>query len=146
MAFNSHKRSDAKPDMIAHGAQATALRAFNKALLFKSAMIHLSAPRTFCLRFPLGVNHLLQARCPIFRRAVRGANTKHFDLTETLEPNNRSVTAAQSGYGDGLQPASVDVHLPVRFQACQKMPAESANQFQIFNRAIPVIAHIPVRD
>ena len=58
MTFNSDKRSDTKPDVIQYRAQTAALGAFNQALLFQSAMIHLNAPRRFGLRFSLGFGHL----------------------------------------------------------------------------------------
>jgi hypothetical protein len=71
---------------------------------------------------------------------------EYFDFSKALEPNNRSVTAAQSGLRDGLQTASIDVDLPVRFQTGQEMPAERANRFQIFNRPTTFYQNKPVRD
>ena len=115
MTFNSHKRSDTKSDVIQHRAQPTALGAFNQTLLFEGAMIHLNAPRRERGSFSFCLDHLPAARRPVFRRAVCGANTEYFDFSETFEPNNRSVTAAKSGFRDGLQTASVEVDLPVRF-------------------------------
>jgi len=113
MTFNPHKCSDTKSDVIQYGSQAAALSAFDQALLFKGAMIHLNPPRTLGGDFPPDFSHLLKARRPVFRRAVCGANPKYFDLPETLEPDDCSITACQSSIRDGLQTASVDVDLPV---------------------------------
>ena len=116
MTFNSHKRSNTKSDVIQYGSQPSALGAFDQALLFKGAMLHLNAPRTFGGDFPLGFSHLLKTCCPVLRCAVCGANPKYFDLPETLEPDDCSITACQSSIRDSLQTASVDVDLAVCFE------------------------------
>jgi hypothetical protein len=139
MTFYSHKCSNTKSDVIQHRAQSSALRSFDQALLFEGAMIHLNPPRSLGLRFPFRFGHLLEARRPVFRRAVYGADAKHFDFAESFKPNNRAIAAAQPGIRDRLQTASVNVDLPVRFQPGQKMPPQDAHQFQIFNRPIPII-------
>jgi len=51
------------------------------------------------------------------------ADTEHFDFSKPLEPHDYSIAAAQSGIGDGLPSAPVDIDLPVRLEARQKMPA-----------------------
>ena len=139
MTFQSHKCSDAQPDMIQHRAQATALGAFNQTLLFEGAMIHFNAPRTSGFGFPFRLGHFPKARRPVFRRAVCGADAKHFDLSETFEPHRCAVSAAQPGIRDGLQTAPLDIDLPVRFESGQKMPTQRAHQFQVFNRSVPTV-------
>ncbi len=146
MTFNSHKRSDTKPDMIQHGSQPTALRSFNQTLLFQRPMIHFNPPRAQGAGFPLRFGHLAQACRPVFRRVVCGADAKYFNLSETFEPADCAIAAAQSGFRYRLQPALVDSDLPVRFEPRQKMPAKRAHQLQVFHRSIPAIAHIPVQD
>ncbi len=138
MTLQPHKRSDTQPDMIQHRAQPTALGAFNQTLLFKGAMIHLNAPRAFGLRFPFRFAHLLDARRPIFRRAVCSANTEYFDFSKPFEPHHCSIAAAQSGFGDRLQTASVDVDLPVRLQARQKMPRERRTNLRFSTDPYPL--------
>jgi len=115
MTFNSHKRSDAKSDVIQHRAKSSALRAFDQTLLFQSAMIHLNAPRRFGLGFALGFGHRLQIRRPVFRRAVCGANAKHFDFSKAFEPADCPIAAAQPGIGYGFQSAFLNIDLPSRF-------------------------------
>ncbi len=127
MTFKPHKRSDTKPDLIHHPAKPSALGAFNQTLLFKGAMIHLNPPSTFGFDFPLSFGHLLKACRPVFRCAVCGANPKYFDLSETLEPDQRAVPAAQSGIDNGAQTALVAFDLPIRLQARQKMSRKGAN-------------------
>ncbi len=139
MTFNSHKCPNTKSDVIQHRALAAALSAFNQTLLFQRPMIHLDPPCRFGLDFPFGFSHRSQARRPVFRCAVCGANTKYFDLSKTFEPADCSVAARQSGIGHRLQTTAVDSDLPVRFQARQKMPAQSPNQFQVFDRRIPTV-------
>ncbi len=146
MTFNSHKRSDAQSDVIEHGSPAAALRAFDQTLLFQTAMIHFDPPGGFGFSFPLSFGHFPQAGRPVFRCAVRGANPKHFDFSKTFEPQKRSVTAGQTCFGDGLQTALPDSDLPVGFEPRQKMPAQSATQFQVLNRPIPTVAHIQTAD
>ncbi len=85
MAFNSDKRSDTQTDVIDDGSPSPDLSAFNQALLFKSAMIHLNAPRRFGLPFPLGLGHLPKARRPVFRRAVCGADAEYLNFAETYD-------------------------------------------------------------
>ena len=69
MTFKAHESSNTQPDMIQDGAQTAALRSFNQALLFQTAMIHFNAPRGDGISFPLRFAHLLKARRPIFRCA-----------------------------------------------------------------------------
>ncbi len=96
MTLQPHKRSDTKPDVIQHGAQTAALRAFNQTLLFQSAMIHFNAPRAYGKIFPLHLAHCFKARRPVFRRAVCGKDAKYFDFAKSLEPNNRPPPASSA--------------------------------------------------
>ena len=139
MAFNSHKRSDTQPDVVQYGVSSSALRSFNQTLLFQSAMIHLNAPRRFGKAFAFRLAHRVETRRPVLRRAVCGTNPEYFDLSETFEPHDGSITAAQPGIGDGLQTAPLDIDLPVRFESGQKMPTQRAHQFQVFNRSVPTV-------
>lgn len=102
-------------------------------------MIQLNPPRRFGLHFAFRLAHCFKARRPILRRAVYGADAEHFDFAETFEPTNCAVSAAQPGLRNGLQTVLVDSDLPVRLQASQKVPAERATEFQVFNRAVPTI-------
>lgn len=61
----------------------------------------------------------------MFRRAVCDADTKHFDLTKTFEPDDLTAFF-QTRRHARPQAGLVDVNLPVRFQPGQKMPAERA--------------------
>ena len=145
MTFQAHKSSNTQPDMIQYRTQSAALSAFNQTLLLQAAMIHFNPPRTASGGFSFRFGHFLKARRPEVLCAVCGANPKYFDFSETCSPTHRAIAAGQSGIGYGLQPASVDIDLPVRFQARQKMPAQRAHQFQIFNRAIPTVETNQVR-
>lgn len=139
MTFQSHKCPNAQPDVIAHRTQPSALRAFNQTLLLQSAMIHFNSPRAFGLRYTLSFSHPVKARRPVFRCAVRGANPKYFNLTETFEPADCAITAAQSGFGHGLQLAGCHSDLAVGFEPRQKMPAHCPTQLEVFNRRIPTV-------
>ncbi len=102
-------------------------------------MIHLNPPRRERKLLALGCAHFLKARRPVLRCAVCGANPKYFDVSKSLEPAARPVTAAQPGLRNGFQLARADANLAVGFEPRQKMPAQRAHQFQIFNRRIPTV-------
>ncbi len=138
MTLQPYKCPNAQTDVIHYWAKPSALCAFNQTLLFQAAMIHLNPPRRLCKIFSFRFAHLLKARRPIFRRAVCRAEAEHLDFSKTFEPNHVAA-AAKPGFGDGFQPASVDVDLPVRLQARQKMPVQRTHQLQIFNRSLPAI-------
>jgi hypothetical protein len=91
MTFQPHKRSDTQPDVIQNGAQSATLCAFNQTLLFQTAMIHFNAPRAIWQTLGVPVRSSLRRLVAQYSAAPSVANPKHFDLTETFEPNNRAA-------------------------------------------------------
>ncbi len=144
MTFKAQKRPNAQPDVIQHGAHSAALRPFNQALLFQTAMIHFNPPRRESKLFAFGFGHLEKARRPVFRCAVCGTNPKHFDFSESLEPQERPVTAAQPGLRNCFQLAVPDSNLPIGFEPGQKMPAQATHQFEVLNRPTTFCRNTPV--
>ncbi len=137
MTFKANKCSHAQSDVIQHRAKA-ALRPFNQTLLLQTAMIHFNPPRKTSRFLASRLAHFLKPGRPMFRRAVRSTAAKHFDFSKTFKPHD--LTACfQSCSRDGLQPRSIDIDLPVRFEPGQKMPTRRECQLQVFNRAIPTI-------
>src|SRR5947208_15114578 len=130
MAFYSQKCSQAQTDMIQDRTHTAALCAFYQTLLFNRSMIHFYPPTCFCLSLAFLFSHFLETGCPIFCRAVCGADAEYFDLSKIFEPDHSSISAAQSGIRDGLQRTSADSNLPILFEPGQKIPTQTETQFQ----------------
>ncbi len=139
MTFQTHKCPNAQSDVIQHRTQPAALCAFNQTLLFQTAMIHFNPPCRESKFLTLRFAHPDKARRPVFRCAVCGANPKYFDFSKSLEPHECPISAAQAGFRDCLQFALTHSDLPIRFEPSQKMPPQSANQFEVFDRSVPAI-------
>jgi hypothetical protein len=69
----------------------------------------------------------------------QGSDAEYFNFSKIFQPDDGSVTARQSGLRNCLQFAATDSNFSIFSQAGQKMPAQRATQFQVFNRGIPTI-------
>lgn len=126
MTFDSQKRPQTQTDMVLPLAATAALRSFNQTLLLDAAMKLFNLPTVIGIFHALQLSYLNLRTRPMFRAAVSGNNPKHFDQSETFEPNH-APRLANLNFRDGLQTRSVRIDLPIGFQARQEMPAESAH-------------------
>jgi hypothetical protein len=138
MTFNSQEGSQTQQNMIQARLPATSLRALDQTKLFDSAMILLNSIGLFGEIFALCLRHFSNRSCPMFRAAVLVNCPKHSNQSESLQPENSSRSGNEN-FRDWLESFFIRVHFSIRFQPGQKMPANRAHQFQIFNRRIPAI-------
>ena len=74
----------------------------------------------------------------MFRVVVFLNRPKHFDQPKALQPNNSSGSGNKN-LRNCFESRPVRIDFPIRFQPGQKMPAQSAAQFQVFKRRIPTV-------
>src|SRR5947209_5200392 len=130
MTFQSQKRSQAKPDMIAPRATRANLRSFNQAELLDAAMIVLNRPREACPFDSLQITHLKMIGRPQFNVAVCGNYLEHSNEAITFEPDD-APRSADLHFADSTQARSVGINFAIGLQPGQPVPAERPNQFQV---------------
>ena len=125
-------------DMVALRPFRTHGTAFDATKLLEVAMIGLNRPNLARGGRALGHGHQRVAGRPIFRVTVGGVDPKHQDEAIAFEmyagARFANVTRSQ-----GSIARSVRIHQAIVFQARQPLPTERANQFQVFQRAVPAI-------
>src|SRR5215210_3073546 len=112
--------------------------AFDTTKLLEVAMIRLNRPNLARGRAALVHRHQLIATSPIFRVTVWGVDPKHQDEAIAFEMYP-SARFANDALGQWSIAVAIRIHQAIVFQSRQPLPAECANQFQVFQRAVPAI-------
>src|SRR5215207_2594137 len=131
-------RAQSPADMVSLRPFRTHGTAFDTTKLLEVAMIGLNRPNLAGRGTALVHRHQFVAGRPVLRVTVWGVDPKHQNEAITLQMHPRP-SFANGALSQRSVAAAVRIHQAIVFQSRQPLPAERADQFQVFQRTVPAI-------